>query len=68
MKQVLATIAVIAAIATLCRAFYKKGYKEGCKYAFQQMAAYRQYQDEERRNSHFKKKHSKSNKSEKQAV
>ena len=52
MKEVLSTAAVIAAIATLCRAFYKKGYKEGCKYAFQQ-----QY-NEERKYSHFKKKHS----------
>lgn len=59
MKEILATIAVMSAIAALCRAFYKKGHKEGWKDAWKQVAACRAAEDE-RRYSHFnKKKHSK---------
>lgn len=59
MKEILGTIAVISAIAGLCRAFYKKGHREGWKDAFKHMAACRAA-NEERKYSHFsKKKHSK---------
>lgn len=57
MKEVLTTMAVMTAIVGLCRVFYKKGHKEGWKDAFKHMAAYKAA-NEERRNSHFKKKHS----------
>lgn len=52
------TVTFIATIAGLCRSFYKKGYKEGWKDAWKQVAACRAA-SEERRNSNFKKKHSK---------
>lgn len=60
MKEILGTIAVISAIAGLCRVFYKKGHREGWKDAWKQVAACRAA-NEERKYSHFnkKKQHSK---------
>lgn len=58
MKEILGTIAVMTAIIALCRSFYKKGHREGWKDAWKQVAACRAA-NEERKYSHFKKKHPK---------
>lgn len=67
MKEILGTIAVISAIAGLCRVFYKKGHREGWKDAWKQVAAVRAA-NEERRYSHFNKKKQHPKKGEKKAV